>query len=63
LIVGASDVFEIFRDDAGKYRWRLKTEDEIVAVSEAYEAKQGAIASAHKVPEWSSSTPVRDLTQ
>jgi hypothetical protein len=35
-------VFEIFKDKAGKYRFHLKASNgEIIAVSEAYETKQG----------------------
>jgi uncharacterized protein YegP (UPF0339 family) len=61
--MSANDVFEVFTDSAGKYRWRLKVaSQEIVAVSEPHEAKEGAIRSVHKMPEWSSNTPVKDLT-
>lgn len=61
--MSANDVFEIFQDIAGKYRWRLRAANqEVVAVSEAHESKQGAIASVHKMPDWSSNTPVKDLT-
>ena len=35
-------VFEVFKDKNGKFRFRLKAPNgEIVATSEAYEAKQG----------------------
>lgn len=61
--MSANDVFEVFKDVAGKYRWRLRVANqEVVAVSEPHEAKQGAIASVHKMPEWCSNTPVKDLT-
>jgi len=34
--------FEIYNDAAGKFRWRLKApNNEIIAVSEAYESKAG----------------------
>ena len=34
--------FEIFKDAAGKFRWRLKAPNgEIIAASEAYESKDG----------------------
>lgn len=35
--------FEIYKDQAGKHRWRLKAaNNEVIAVSEAYESKVGA---------------------
>jgi uncharacterized protein YegP (UPF0339 family) len=62
--VGTNDTFEIFVDADGQYRWRLKANNgETIAVSEACVTKQAAVASAHKVHEWSSNTPVKDLTQ
>ncbi len=34
--------FEIYKDAAGKYRWRLKAPNgEIIAMSEPYESKDG----------------------
>ena len=34
--------FEIYKDAAGKFRWRLKAPNgEIIAMSEAYESKDG----------------------
>lgn len=36
--------FELYTDKAGKYRFRLKAGNgEIIAVSEAYESKAGAL--------------------
>lgn len=61
--MSANDLFEIFEDANGKYRWRLKVgKQEVVAVSEPHAAKAGAIASVHNMPEWSSNTPVKDVT-
>jgi uncharacterized protein YegP (UPF0339 family) len=35
--------FEVYKDKAGKYRWRLKAGNgEVVAVGEAYESKAKA---------------------
>jgi hypothetical protein len=35
--------FEIYKDNTGKYRWRLRAPNgEIIAASEAYESKDGA---------------------
>lgn len=57
-----NDLFEIFKDAAGQYRWRLRAANhEIVATSEAYVSRQGAINSAQSMPQWSSNTPIRDL--
>ncbi len=42
--------FVIYKDKAGYYRWRLRARNgEIVAISEAYVAKQSAINSAGRV--------------
>ena len=42
--------FEIYRDRAGEYRWRLKAGNgEIVAVSEGYTTKYSAQRSAENV--------------
>ena len=36
--------FEIYKDAAGKFRWRLKAPNgEIIAASEAYESKDSAL--------------------
>ena len=44
--------FQIYRDTAGYYRWRLVARNsEKVAASEAYVSKQGAIRSAERVRE------------
>jgi uncharacterized protein YegP (UPF0339 family) len=62
--MGHNDVFEIFRDAAGQFRWRLKAGNhEIVATSEAYVSKQAAMNSVQSVPHWSSNTPIKDKTQ
>jgi len=61
--VSTNDTFEIFKDVAGQFRWRLNVGNrEIVATSEAYTTTKEAVASAHKMPEWTSNTPVKDLT-
>lgn len=42
--------FEIFKDKAGKFRFRLKASNgEIVAASEAYEAKASAVKGCEAV--------------
>lgn len=40
--MSAMPKFEIYKDAAGKFRWRLKVPNgEIIAFSEAYESKDG----------------------
>ncbi len=40
----ADPVWEVYKDTAGKYRWRLKAANaEVVAQSEGYVNKQGAL--------------------
>lgn len=54
---------QIYRDRAGEYRWRLVANNNvIVAVSEGYTSKQGAIQSAQHVKYWASSATIQDLT-
>ncbi|MCR4324927.1 MAG: DUF1508 domain-containing protein [Candidatus Curtissbacteria bacterium] len=44
--------FEVFRDRAGYYRWRLVAANgEIVATGEGYDSKQGAARSAYRIKE------------
>ncbi len=51
--------FEIYKDSAGYYRWRLvAANNEKVAASEGYNTKQGAINSADKVKVWASSASI-----
>lgn len=54
--------FEVYLDQVGEYRWRLvAANNEIVAWSEGYSTKQGAINSANWVKNWASSAPIHDL--
>jgi uncharacterized protein YegP (UPF0339 family) len=42
--------FEVYEDQAGKYRFRLKAGNgEVVAVGEAYESKQNALRGVDAV--------------
>lgn len=55
--------FEIFRDRAGEYRWRLVAANgREVSWSEGYITKQGAIDSVNWVKTWAITAPIRDLT-
>lgn len=58
-----SSKFEIYRDTAGWYRWRLKAGNgEKVAASESYDSKNGAVVSAKKVRDWAGPASIVDLT-
>jgi uncharacterized protein len=55
--------FEIYRDAAGEYRWRIvAANNETVAWSEGYTYKQGAINSANWVKTNAYTASIRDLT-
>ena len=55
--------FQVYRDSAGEYRQRLvAANNEIVAWSEGYTTKQGAIDSANWVKQNAPSAPVYDST-
>lgn len=55
--------FEIYKDVAGQYRWRLKASNgEIVASSEGYVYKSSALSSAQNVKGWASVATIVDLT-
>lgn len=55
--------FEIYRDQAGEYKWRLVAANNgIICWSEGYTTKQGAINSVNWVIGWANSAPIHDLT-
>lgn len=55
--------FEIYKDQAGLFRWRLiAANGEIVCWGESYTTKQGALNSLNWVKRWAASAPIRDLT-
>lgn len=56
--------FEVYRDKAGKYRFRLKAGNgEIIAVGEAYESKNAAMAGVQSVQRNAPAAAVEDMTQ
>lgn len=56
------NVFEIFKDSRGEYRWRLKARNgEIVASSEGYTTKYSAQRSAQRVKEIAHNATIRTL--
>ena len=55
--------FEIFKDAAGKFRWRLKAPNgEIIAASEAYESKDGCKNGIDSVKTNAPKAEIADLT-
>jgi uncharacterized protein YegP (UPF0339 family) len=56
--------FEIFKDHAGKFRWRLKAANsEVIASSEAYESKAGAEKGIAAVKKDAPVAVTRDLAK
>ncbi|MBF6320366.1 YegP family protein [Nocardia cyriacigeorgica] len=55
--------FEIFADQAGKYRWRLKAGNgETIAQSQGYESKDGAKKGITSVQNSAPGADIVDLT-
>ncbi|SDS26727.1 YegP family protein [Microlunatus soli] len=56
--------FEVYKDKAGKYRWRLKAGNgENVASGEAYETKAAALKGTESVKRAAGESTVVDLTE
>ena len=56
--------FEVFKDQVGKFRWRLKAPNgEIIATSEAYESKAGCEKGIASVKENAAKAILQDLTK
>ncbi|MEV0648133.1 DUF1508 domain-containing protein [Phytomonospora sp. NPDC050363] len=54
--------FELYTDEAGKYRWRLKSGNgEIIAVGEAYESRSGAVIGIESVKAHAPDAEIRRL--
>jgi uncharacterized protein len=63
LEVHMAGTFEVYEDQAGKFRWRLKAGNgEIVASGEAYESKNGAIKGTESVQRAAGEATLVDLT-
>jgi hypothetical protein len=57
-------VFEVYKDNAEKYRFRLKASNgEIIATGEAYATKQGCTAGVESVKKNAPIAIVKDLSQ
>jgi uncharacterized protein YegP (UPF0339 family) len=55
--------FQVYRDNAGKYRFRLRADnDEVVASSEAYESKPSAEHGVDVIKRTAPTADVEDLT-
>jgi len=55
--------FEIKKNSAGKHFWHFKSGNgEIVAVSEAYESKQGAMNGINSIKRDARDAPIHDIT-
>jgi len=55
--------FEIYKDASGKFRFRLRAvNNEIIAVSEAYESKDGCENGVASVKENAPKAMIQDLT-
>jgi len=62
--MSATPKFEIYKDTADKFRFRLKAANgEIIAVGEAYESKDGCKSGIESVKMNASIAEIVDLTQ
>jgi len=56
--------FEIYKDSAGKFRWRLRAANgEIIATSEAYQVKEGCEKGIAAVKEAAPKAVTQDLAK
>jgi uncharacterized protein YegP (UPF0339 family) len=55
--------FELYKDSAGKYRFRLKASNgQVVAIGEAYETKASALNGIESVKKSAAGAPTDDQT-
>lgn len=55
--------FELYKDAAGKYRFRLKASNgQVIATGEAYESKASALNGIESVRKNASDAPLEDQT-
>jgi uncharacterized protein YegP (UPF0339 family) len=55
--------FELFKDKAGKYRFRLKaTNGQVIATGEAYETRASALKGIESVKKNAPDAPTQDST-
>lgn len=57
--------FEVYKDKAGEYRWRLQANNnEVVADSnEGYKAKNSCLSGIEVVKRIAAAAPINDLTE
>jgi uncharacterized protein YegP (UPF0339 family) len=62
--LGMSAIFELFRDDAGCYRFRLKSASgEVVALSDTYATRDGAEVAIESIRQSAATAFVDDKTR
>jgi uncharacterized protein YegP (UPF0339 family) len=56
--------FEVYKDKAGEFRFRLKASNgEVVAVGEGYSTKAGAVAGTEAVQRAAAGASIEDTTE
>ena len=56
--------FEVYTDNAGKFRWRLKaSNDEEIASGQGYESKEGCMKGVKSVKKNASKARIHDMTK
>ncbi len=63
MFTPAESKFEIYKDHAGKFRWRLKaSNDEEIASGQGYESKEGCMKGVESVKHMASNAKILDFT-
>jgi len=63
MLLSAKARFEIYKDNAGEFRWRLRAPNsEEIAASEAYESKDGCRTGIESVKKNASEAEIADTT-
>ena len=56
--------FEVYKDNAGKFRWRLRaSNDEEIASGQGYESKEGCMKGVESVKKNASKAKIADMTK
>ncbi|MGA8905803.1 MAG: YegP family protein [Candidatus Bathyarchaeia archaeon] len=60
----AEPKFEVYKDHAEKFRWRLKaSNDEEIASGQGYESKEGCMGGVESVKKNASKAKIVDMTK
>ena len=60
----AEPKFEVYKDHAGKFRWRLKAaNDDEIASGQGYESKEGCMKGIESVKTNASKAKIVDMTK